>query len=61
MQTQTIGASEGAYLSQGHYRLYFGLGKHQRIPSLKIHWPNGQVQELGNIRANQLLTVRQDG
>jgi hypothetical protein len=59
MQTQTVGASEGAYLSQGHYRLYFGLGNQTTIPSIKIHWPNGQVSEQLNVKADQLLTIRQ--
>lgn len=60
-QTQTVGASEGAYLSQGHYRLYFGLGAHEQIPVIQIHWPNGQTQELNNVKADRLLTIRQDG
>ncbi len=42
-QVQTVGASEGAYLSQGHYRLYFGLGAVGKISALQIHWPDGQA------------------
>lgn len=60
-QTQTVGASEGAYLSQGHYRLYFGLGERQRVPSIEIHWSNGQSTELHDIPVDQLLTVKQEG
>lgn len=58
-QTQTVGASEGAYLSQGHYRLYFGLGAGGKVDALQIHWPDGRLQELRNIKVDTLLTVRQ--
>jgi hypothetical protein len=58
-QTQTVGASEGAYLSQGHYRLYFGLGAGGKVSEMHIHWPNGQIQELRNVKVNTLLTVKQ--
>lgn len=60
-QTQTVGASEGAYLSQGHYRLYFGLGAGGKVSSLQIHWPDGQRQELRDIKVDTLLTVKQGG
>lgn len=60
-QTQTVGASEGAYLSQGHYRLYFGLGKQASVPSIQIHWSDGRISELRDVKADQLLTIRQEG
>jgi hypothetical protein len=59
--TQTVGASEGSYLSQGHYRLYFGLGDQTSVPSVQVHWPDGRTTELRNVKANQLLTVRPAG
>ena len=59
-QMQTVGASEGSYLSQGHYRLYFGLGNQQTVPLIKIRWPNGHAEELRNVKVDQLLAVRQD-
>jgi len=60
-QTQTVGASEGSYLSQGHYRLYFGLGAGGKVSALQIHWPDGQLQELRNVKVDTLLTVKQGG
>jgi ASPIC and UnbV/FG-GAP-like repeat len=60
-QTQTVGASEGAYLSQGHYRLYFGLGNLETVPDIKINWPTGKTQELHDVKVNQVLTVNQAG
>jgi hypothetical protein len=59
-QTQTVGASEGAYLSQGHYRLYFGLGSKDKIDTMTIRWPDGQTQELHDVRADQLLKVSRE-
>lgn len=55
--TQWVGQSEGSHLSQGHYRLYFGLGS---APSarLKVRWPDGKVQRLGTVPADQLLRLR---
>ena len=60
-QVQQVGASEGAYLSQGHYRLYFGLGAADKIGALQIHWPDGRLEELHNVKVNTLLTVKQGG
>ena len=60
-QSQTVGASEGAYLSQGHYRLYFGLGAGGKVDAIQIHWPDGRLQELRNVKVDTLLTVKQEG
>jgi hypothetical protein len=56
-QTQTVGASEGAYLSQGHYRLYFGLGAEDRVRALQVHWPDGRLQEWQGVQADRLLNL----
>ncbi|NOQ16182.1 MAG: oligosaccharide flippase family protein, partial [Methyloprofundus sp.] len=40
-QIQEVGSSEGSFFSQGHYRLYFGLGKNQQVNRIKVQWPNG--------------------
>jgi len=49
---------EGSHYSQGHYRLYFGLGPHTQIDKLDITWPDGTQQPMQNIAANQHLVVR---
>ncbi len=38
-------------------RLHFGLGKANKVKSLKILWPDGKVQNLSNIKVNQILKV----
>jgi hypothetical protein len=59
-QVQEVGASEGAYLSQGHYRLYFGLGGRTKADEIRIQWPDGTVQILKDVPADRLMTVRKE-
>jgi len=49
--------SGGGYNSQSDFRLHFGLGKVQQIEGLEIRWPSGEIQKLGGVKANQVLTV----
>lgn len=42
------------YLSQGDGRLLFGLGANETA-TVEIRWPDGKVEEIGNVRANQSL------
>ena len=58
-QTQQVGLNDGAFFSQGHYRLYFGLGPHARADRMEIRWPDGQVQDLRDIEGNRLQVIRQ--
>ena len=59
-QLQVVGQSEGSRASQGHYRLYFGLGKNEQIDRLQVTWPDGQVQEIVNPEIDSLLTIQAD-
>ncbi len=43
--------------SQNQQRLHLGLGKNNQIDRLVIQWHSGQVQELTNIAADQVLRV----
>lgn len=49
----------GGYLSQHDPRLHFGLGKHPRVESLEITWPDGIREKLVNVSADRVLTIRQ--
>lgn len=51
--------SSSGYLSQSDYRLHFGLSDHVRIDKIEIRWPNGKIQILENIQANQVLSVKE--
>ncbi|MSO22873.1 MAG: tetratricopeptide repeat protein [Acidobacteria bacterium] len=50
-----------SYQSQNDLRLHFGLGKASRVDRLELRWPSGTVDVLENIKANQILTVREGG
>jgi hypothetical protein len=42
---------------QNDPRAHFGLGDATAASLLRIEWPSGLVQELENVRANQILTI----
>jgi hypothetical protein len=45
--------------SQNHQRIHFGLGPNTMIDRIMIYWPNGNVQELRNIAADQILQLEE--
>ena len=51
--------SGGGYFSQNDLRVHFGLGKAEKVDLLEIRWPSGQVDTLKDIKANQLIYVKE--
>ena len=51
--------SGGGYFSQSDLRVHFGLGKAEKVDSLEIHWPSGQVDTIKNIKPNQVIYVKE--
>jgi len=51
--------SGGGYFSQNDLRVHFGIGKAERVDVLEIHWPSGQVDTLKDVKANQLIYVKE--
>ena len=49
----------GSYLSASDKRLLVGLGDDDRLRLVEIRWPSGAIQTLSDVRANQLLTLRE--
>ena len=49
--------SGGSYQSHSDFRVHFGLGDAATVDELKIRWPNGNVQTLTAVKANQILTI----
>jgi len=45
------------FMSSSDRRVHFGLGKEQDVRSVRIEWPSGVVQELSDVKANQVLEV----
>ncbi|WP_318719033.1 CRTAC1 family protein [Roseofilum sp. SBFL] len=58
-QFQQVGQADGAWRSQGHYRLYFGLGQQDKVESIQVTWPNGKTQDIPNPEIDKLLIIQQ--
>ncbi len=52
--------SSGSYMCVHDQRLHFGLGQAAEVPELVVRWPDGQRQTLRNVKADQLLKIKQD-
>ena len=52
--------SQSSYYSHDDLRLHFGLGAAERADRVEVKWPNGSTQVLSNVRARQLISVRED-
>ncbi len=50
--------SQSSFYSVNDFRLHFGLGAATEA-DLEIRWPNGGVEKLRKVAANQLVTVRE--
>lgn len=54
-RTTTVG-----YASSASIPLHFGLGTLTVIPRIEIRWPSGRTQTLTNVKADQVLAVREE-
>lgn len=59
--SQWVGCSEGSHFSQGHYRLYFGLGDVPEAESVSVRWPDGSVGGLGRTAGDERVTITYPG
>jgi ASPIC and UnbV/FG-GAP-like repeat len=50
------GHAEGGTRSNGHFRLYFGVGTAETI-DLEVHWPDGHRQTFTAVEPNQRMTI----
>ena len=55
-QTRQVTPTRG-FLSSVPNSLYFGLGKHLSVKRMEIIWPDGKIQELEDVDANQSLQL----
>jgi hypothetical protein len=51
--------SGGSYISQNDLRVHFGIGKAEKVDVLEIRWPSGQIDTMKDIKANQLVYVKE--
>lgn len=52
-----VGESDDSRYSQGHYRVYFGLGDEERVRKLAVRWADGAKTTIRNIAADRVATV----
>lgn len=52
-------SATGSYLSSNDRRAHFGLGGETLVKRIEIRWPSGAVQRLEDVRADQILKVRE--
>lgn len=52
-------SGSGSYLSASDKRVHFGIGSADSIALMTIEWPSGIVQRIENIKANQIVKVRE--
>jgi hypothetical protein len=51
--------SSVGYASSALAPVHFGLGAQTNVPDVEIIWPNGSLQHLKNVKADQVLTVHE--
>lgn len=55
-QVQWVGQNDTSLYSQGHYRVYFGLGAAGHA-DVTVRWPDGHVQRLTGVATNRLMRI----
>ena len=56
LQAQEV-HSQDSYLSVNDLRLHFGLGRATKAGLIRIIWPNGGVEDITNVDADQLVHI----
>ncbi|MEX2262577.1 MAG: CRTAC1 family protein [Bryobacteraceae bacterium] len=51
--------SGSSFASQSDFRLHFGVGKADVVDKVRVRWPNGGAEELGAVKVNQWITVKE--
>lgn len=58
MQTREV-TSQSSYYSHNDLRVHFGLGVNHATETIEIRWPNGNVETIKNISANQFISIKE--
>jgi hypothetical protein len=59
MERHAMVSTAGSYLSSNDPRVHFGLGTHTEAKLVEIVWPGGAVQRMENVKADQIVRVRE--
>ena len=57
-QTQMV-RSGSSYCSQSELAPTFGLGKDNVAQSIEVRWPDGEVDRRTNVKADQVVEIRE--
>ena len=49
----------GSYLSSNDKRVHFGLGNDKTIKRIEVTWPTGKMQTMTDVKADQILTIKE--
>jgi len=58
--TAEVGQFESSHYSQGHYRLYFGLGRDDEPDDIQIQWPGNVMQDVDLPVSSRIIQVEQN-
>jgi hypothetical protein len=56
---QRLVQSGSSYISQEDKRLHFGIGKAAQVDAIEVLWPDGTTSRMADVKANQIVEVRQ--
>ncbi len=60
-QMREVTSGNGHYNTQFSRTNFFGLGQDSGAKNLRIRWPDGSTQNIGDVKANYHLHIEQDG
>ena len=49
----------GGYLSADDLRLHYGLQRKTKVDLVEVHWPDGKLETVGNVPANNFLVIEE--
>jgi hypothetical protein len=49
----------GSYLSSNDPRLHYGLQKKTKVDLIEVHWPDGKLETVANVPANNFLVIEE--
>ena len=49
--------SGSSYLGQNDLRVHFGLGAATRVERIDVRWPDGQIETIRDVAADQIVTM----
>jgi hypothetical protein len=58
-QYQEAGANGKMLFAQNNEPLHFGLGEAATVKNIKVIWPSGKEQNIQNVRANQVVRIKE--